>query len=79
MSRFLDKNDINNGVSSSEITSDLNSRKRIKYSSDFSNNLLFAVSNGRKSEEAHILHAQIWLDNATHNEWQCRALAMGNQ
>ena len=35
--------------------------------------------NERKSEQAHIPHAQTLLENAVYNAWQFQALVMGNQ
>ena len=33
----------------------------------------------RKSEQAHIPHAPILLENAVYNEWQFQALVTGNR
>ena len=33
----------------------------------------------RKSEQAYIPHAPTMLDNASHNDWHCHALVMGNR
>ena len=37
------------------------------------------VINERKSEQAHIPHAQTLLEKAVYNEWQFQALGTGNR